>query len=132
MVDKSTRRWFDAQLARVVAQLPAEVKEKLEEVPLHVEDYPPDDVMRELGIEYRDDLCGYYHGVPIDQRHIDQPVVEPDFITLYREGILSAAADENGEVTDERLREEIRITILHELGHHHGIDEDELGELGYG
>lgn len=132
MVDKRTRRWFDAQLARVVARLPAEVKEKLEEVPLHVEDYPPEDVMRELGIEYRDDLCGYYHGVPIDRRHVDQPVVEPDFITLYREGIMAAAADENGEVTDERLREEIRITILHELGHHHGIDEDELGELGYG
>ena len=129
---KRDRKWFDEHLAWVVERLPAEVKEKIEEVPLVVEDYPADDVMEELGLEFRDELCGYYRGVPIDERQVDQAVTEPDFITLYREGIIAIASDDDGNVTDDRLREEIRITILHELGHHHGIDEDELDELGYG
>ena len=56
----------------------------------------------------------------------------PDVVTVYREGILSAARDRRGRVSNERLRREIRITILHELAHYHGLDEDELRELGYG
>jgi predicted Zn-dependent protease with MMP-like domain len=56
----------------------------------------------------------------------------PDVVTIYREGILSAAADDNGRIGKSRLREQIRITILHELGHHHGLTEGELRRLGYG
>ena len=47
-------------------------------------------------------------------------------------GILRAAAGRGGRVRNDRLREEIRITILHELSHHHGLNEDDLRELGYG
>jgi predicted Zn-dependent protease with MMP-like domain len=126
------RRDFDRHLAWVLECLPPEVHHKLEEVPLHVEDCPSAEVMEEMGVEFPDELCGYYSGVPLDERNVDQPPVAPDFITLYREGILAVAADDNGHVSDAQLRREIRITILHELGHHHGIDEDELDELGYG
>lgn len=56
----------------------------------------------------------------------------PDVITIYREGILRASADRRGRISNDRLREQIRITILHELGHHHGMTEDDLEELGYG
>ena len=58
--------------------------------------------------------------------------VLPDVVTVYREGIAAYAADARGHVRDDRLRREIRITILHELGHHHGLSEDNLRQLGYG
>ena len=55
-----------------------------------------------------------------------------DVVTIYREGILESARDACGRVRTKRLQREIRITILHELAHHHGLDEDELHGLGYG
>jgi predicted Zn-dependent protease with MMP-like domain len=126
-----TRRRFDEQLDRVLQRLPAQVHELIDRVPLHVEDYPSDEVMDETGAEYLDDLCGLYTGIPIGNKSVMHSGVMPDVVTIYREGILSAAADRRGRITSDRLREQIRITILHELGHHHGLTEDELRQLGY-
>jgi predicted Zn-dependent protease with MMP-like domain len=53
-------------------------------------------------------------------------------VTIYREGILAAAGGDWGRVRADRLQAEIRITILHELAHFHGLSEQELRELGYG
>ena len=111
--------------------MPPQIHELLQRVPLHVEDYPPEEVLRERGVEYIDDLCGLYTGIPLTQRSIEHSGVLPDVVTIYREGILSAAADRQGRIRNDRLREQIRITILHELGHHHGMTEDDLRELGY-
>ena len=107
------------------------VHELIEEVPLHVEDYPSPETMAELGVEYREELCGLYTGVPTVDREVEQPVTLPDVVTIYREGILELAKDDYGRIRTKRLRREIRTTILHELAHHHGLDEDELSELGY-
>ena len=131
-MDSRTRRRFDEHLELVLAEMPPLVHELIEKVPLHVEDYPSARVMDELGVEYRDDLCGLYTGVPLNHRSIEQSGTLPDVVTIYREGILSSAADRRGRVTDKRVRKQIRITILHELAHHHGLEEDELRELGYG
>jgi predicted Zn-dependent protease with MMP-like domain len=126
------RKRFDEQVDKVLAQMPAHVHELLERVPLHVEDHPSEEVMQDRGVEYLDDLCGLYTGIPLTQRSIEHSGTLPDVVTIYREGILTAAADNDGHIRKERLREEIRITILHELGHHHGLSEDDLRELGYG
>lgn len=115
-----------------MAELPALVHELIERVPLHVEDYPADDVMARTGVRRRDRLCGLFTGIPLTDRSIEHSGTLPDVVTVYREGILAAARDGLGRVRTERLREEIRITILHELAHFHGLDEDELAELGYG
>ena len=104
----------------------------LEKVPLHVEDHPSDEVMDERGVEYLDDLCGLYTGIPLNARSIMHSGTLPDVVTIYREGILTASADSAGRIRGDRLRGQIRITILHELGHHHGLTEDDLRELGYG
>jgi predicted Zn-dependent protease with MMP-like domain len=128
----STRDRFDRQLERVLAEMPPMVHELLERIPMHVEDYPADDVLEEKGIEYRDELCGLFTGRSIQQRSVEDPASLPDFITIYRLGIMAAARDEEGRISTERLQEEIRITILHELAHYHGFDEDQLEDLGYG
>jgi predicted Zn-dependent protease with MMP-like domain len=127
-----TRHYFDEQLEWVLQRLPPQVHTLLEEVPLHVEDYPSAQIMRQMGVEYRDELCGLFTGVPLDQRSVTHPFELPDAVTVYRAGILATAADRHGRVRTGRLRREIRITILHELAHYHGLSEEELNELGYG
>ena len=126
------RRYFDDQLEWVLERLPPLIHELIERVPLHVEDYPSDAVMDDLDVEYIDDLCGLYTGIPIGDKSVSHSGVMPDVVTIYREGILAASADRQGRVSDERLREQIRITILHELAHHHGLTEEDLQKLGYG
>ena len=128
----SDRDRFDAQVDKVLAALPRQIHELIERVPMHVEDYPSDEVLINRGFRYRDDLCGLYTGVPLTERSIMHSGTLPDVITIYREGILRASADRRGRISNGRLREQIRITILHELGHHHGMTEDDLREIGYG
>jgi predicted Zn-dependent protease with MMP-like domain len=130
-MNRDERKQFDSELDRVMADLPSVVHKLLDEVPLIVEDYPSDDVLDEMEIEYRDDLCGLYSGIPITDAESRPLRNMPDVILIYREGIISAATDDDGRVTPEELRRQIRITILHEVGHHFGLDEDDLAELGY-
>lgn len=127
-----TRRRFDEQLDRVLERMPPLIHELIEKVPLHVEDYPSDEVMDRLDVEYIDDLCGLYTGIPIGEKSVTHSGTLPDVVTIYREGILSAAADRQGRINIHRLREQIRITILHELAHYHGLSEEELKRMGYG
>jgi predicted Zn-dependent protease with MMP-like domain len=130
-VDPHTRRIFDMELEKVLAVMPPLVHQLLEKVPLYVEDYPSDQIMKEMELQYRDDLCGLYTGIPLNERSISQSGQLSDVVTIYREGIWSLAADDSGHVSRKQLRHDIRITILHELAHHHGLSEEELEELGY-
>jgi predicted Zn-dependent protease with MMP-like domain len=126
------RQRFDKQLDRVLAGLPPQIHNLLEEVPLHVEDYPADEVMDHFGLKYLDELCGLHSGITLTQRSIEHSGTLPDVVTIYREGILSASAGEDGRIHPKELRRQIRITVLHEIGHHYGMTEDDLKELGYG
>ncbi|MBN1396111.1 MAG: metallopeptidase family protein [Pirellulales bacterium] len=126
------RRRFDEQFEWVLERMPPLVHDLIERVPLHVEDYPSADVMARTGVRYIDQLCGLYTGIPIGSKSVWHSATLPDVVTIYREGILSAAADDVGRIATGRLREQIRITILHELAHHHGLGEHELRSLGYG
>jgi predicted Zn-dependent protease with MMP-like domain len=126
------RDYFDSHLEQVLAGLPQRVHDLLAEVPLHVEDYPPDDILDQLGVARREYLCGLYTGVPIGERSVLQSSRLPDVVTIYRQGILGTATGPHGRIHEGELRRQIRITVLHELGHHHGLDEDELRDLGYG
>lgn len=130
-MNRAWREFFDEQLELVLPELPARVRAILDEVPLVVEDYPSREVMRKMGVRHRADLCGLYTGIPLTQRRVEQSGVPSDVVNLYREGILDMSCDDEGEVDEAELRKQIRITILHEIGHHHGLDEDELRELGY-
>jgi predicted Zn-dependent protease with MMP-like domain len=132
LLNQATRDRFDALLDEVLAQLPDHIHELIEQVPLHVEDYPSQEVMVSTGVRRRDQLCGLFTGIPITEHSIMHSGNLPNVVTIYREGILAATRYHYGNVNDDDLFEEIRITVLHELAHHHGLDEDELHELGYG
>ena len=106
--------------------MPQRVHELLDEVTMYVEDHPPRRVMQQMGIRHRSQLCGLYTGIPLTRRFVELSGVLSDAIYIYREGILALATDGRGAIDENELQQQIRTTILHELGHHHGIDEEEL------
>lgn len=125
------RSYFDAQLETVLGDLPQRVHDLLDDVPMLVDDYPSSKIMQQLGIRRRHHLCGLYTGIPLTQRSVEHSGIPSDVIHVFREGVLALASDPFGRLDEAELRRQIRITILHELGHHHGLDEDELERLGY-
>ena len=128
---QESREYFDEQLEIVLGELPTRVHELLDVVPLVVEDHPSREVMRRLRVRRRDWLCGLYTGIPLTERSVQHSGVLSDVVTIYREGIVALALDRQGQIDEDELRKQIRVTVLHELGHHHGLSEKELQELGY-
>jgi predicted Zn-dependent protease with MMP-like domain len=131
-VNPAARKRFDKILEEVLAAMPPLVHELIEKISLDVEDYPSHQIMEEMDLEYRDELCGLYTGIPLGEKHLESPPHLSDAVTIYREGIVAETAEQYGRVTKEGLREQIRVTVLHELAHHFGMTEEEIEELGYG
>lgn len=131
-ISSELRQFFDEQVELVVAELPQQVKDFMEDVPLFVEDYPSAEVMRRMRIRHPSHLYGLYTGIPLIKRSIDHSGVMSDVIHIYRLGILGRARTRDGQFDDAELRKQIRRTILHEYGHHVGLTERDLRQLGYG
>lgn len=108
---------------RVVDTLPPHIQELLEGVAIVVQDEPDELQLADFDDREDTELFGLYHGVPMIDRASGYASI-PDRITLFA-GPLSRAFTSRAE-----LEEEIRITVLHELGHHLGFDEDGLDALG--
>ena len=130
-MDDYLRDCFDEHFEQVVLELPAKVRDLIDEVSVIIDDYPSREMMRRLGLRCRQSLCGLYTGVPITARSVYDSGQIPAVIHLFREGIISRSYDRTGTLTFEELRKQIRLTLLHEFGHHHGLEERELEELGY-
>ncbi|MFO0831307.1 MAG: metallopeptidase family protein [Phycisphaerales bacterium] len=126
------RDQFDEILEAVIASLPPGVAKLLDEVPVVVDDLPSPAVLRDLGMREDEgiELCGLHTGSAFTERSVEHPDL-PSEIQLYREGIVDQAGGWGGDSADERIREEIRITLLHEIGHQFGLDEEDLERLGY-
>jgi predicted Zn-dependent protease with MMP-like domain len=131
-MDPALRQLFDEQLEQVLPELPEQVRNFMNDVPLVVEDYPSPQIMRQLRVRHRSALCGLYTGIPLIKRSINHWGVPSDVIHIFRLGILCQAGARVGKVDEAELRKQIRFTILHEYGHHVGLTERDLRELGYG
>jgi predicted Zn-dependent protease with MMP-like domain len=132
-VTDEEREVFDGLVDEVIASLPARVVAIFDEAPLLVDDEPAPEVLREFGLdpsseEDRASLCGLHTGLAITERSVEMDGVLPSQIHIYRVGIVREAG---GWAHTDEIREQIRITILHEVGHEMGLDEDDLEELGY-
>ncbi|MHA3704489.1 metallopeptidase family protein [Jatrophihabitans sp. YIM 134969] len=103
------------------------VDRALESVPRQLLDLA-DNVVVEVADENADEpgLLGLYWGIALTERGTDYTFAMPDTIYVYRLPLLELAADE------AELEHEIRVTVVHELAHHFGIDDDRLHELGWG
>lgn len=129
-VTDEERERFDAILEGLIPQLPARVRQVMEVVPVIVEDEPGEE-LKSLSDRDKSTIMGLYVGEHLLNRIAYAPPLFGDKIYLYRRCILSVARRRNRVVDEARLREEMRKTLLHEVGHHHGLDEDDLEELGY-
>ena len=107
---------FEQHVRAALDSLPAHIAETLQNVAVVVEDEHPEDP----------DLFGLYEGVPLPERGTDYGGQLPDRISIYRLPLVDEFGADPGELEDE-----IRVTVLHELAHYFGIDEDRLEELGY-
>jgi predicted Zn-dependent protease with MMP-like domain len=103
--------------------LPREITDQLQNVEIVVDDEPAPE---QLEAHPSDDgeLFGLYEGTPLSQRGSSYTMVVPDRIVIFR-GPLERAFDDPSEIA-----EEVRVTVLHELAHHFGFDEDRIEELG--
>lgn len=130
---------FDRLLEAELDALPPQVRQWLDEVPVIVEDEPGDQLLDELGFteedqdadpDASDDLLGLHTGIPLTERSVEDRPDVPDHIMLFRRPIYDAAGG-IGRPDMRELRRQIHITLLHEIGHHFGLDEDDLARLGY-
>ena len=126
------RNEFDRVLERVLDELPAELTSLFDEIPLVIEDRPSKELMRKLGVRREEPLRGVHTGIPLTRRSVQHSGTLPTVITIYRLGICTATADNEGKIDPKELANEIRRTILHELGHYFGLGEQELRQAGYG
>lgn len=127
------RERFDALLEEVLEHLPDHIHNLLDEVPLIVDDLPSDKILKELGMKPDEalELCGLHTGIALTERSVSQDANLPDEIRIFREGIVDLAGGWDQDEADDLIYEEIWITVLHEIGHHFGLDEDDLADLGY-
>jgi len=117
---------FRKEVARVIDRLPRRFREQLHNIEFVVEDRPSNELLRAEGLDPRHDtLYGIYQGVPLPDRSSLDPPLLPDKITIFVEPLQEDFPD-----LDE-LREEIRLTVLHEIAHYFGMDEEDIEDLGY-
>jgi predicted Zn-dependent protease with MMP-like domain len=110
---------FEALVAKALDDLPEEFAELLENVAVVVEDEPTEEDLASVDLDPEDDLLGLYQGVPLAERDSFYGGL-PDRVVIYRGPILRLCSSRR-----EVIRE-VRDTVVHELGHHFGLDEDDM------
>ncbi len=111
--DELSYKEFESLVAKALTTIPKEFRDYLENVVVMIEDEPPDDMP---------DVMGLYEGVPLVERSIDDSLL-PDCITLYKGPIERTCR------TPAEIEAEIRLTVLHEVGHFFGLEESQLEQL---
>ena len=117
------RRRFEQLVRRAVSQLPPAFLERMENVDVVTEDWASREQLVGSGLDESELLLGLYEGIPLPDRY-DYNLVLPDKITLFQRAIESICG------TDEEVVAEIRATVVHEVAHHFGIDDESLHKLG--
>lgn len=114
---------FERLVVRVMRRLPLDIRGMLNNVEIVIEDEPT--IEQRESMNNDDELFGLYEGTPLTERGGGYSMALPDKITIFRRPIERASA------TPEEMAEEIRVTVIHELAHHFGIEEDRIAELGW-
>ena len=115
---------IEAIARRTLAALPDAFRRHLGEIVLIVEDFADDETLKALDIESPFDLTGVYHGRPIGEKSSMESGAVPDRIHLYRRAILDEWIEDG-----EDLATLVRHIVIHEVGHHFGLSDDDMHRL---
>jgi predicted Zn-dependent protease with MMP-like domain len=118
-----TRKQFEAVVERALRRLPRAFRDKLANIVVVVEDWADDETLEEMGIEPPDTLYGLYRGVDLTHRDSSYGNVLPDTVTIYQGPI-----EEDCE-TEAEMIEVIRDTVVHEIGHYFGLDDETMHRI---
>jgi predicted Zn-dependent protease with MMP-like domain len=121
-----THAEFESLVERALGSLPRQFKEKIRNVAVVVEDWADDETLDELGIEPPDTIYGLYRGTDITRRDSSYGNVLPDTIHIYQGPIEEDCVD-----VDE-MAELVRDTVIHEIGHYFGLDDDTMEGIEQG
>ena len=121
-----THTEFETLVERALRTLPGRFKEKIANVAIVVEDWADDETLRELGIEPPDTLYGLYRGIDLTRRDTSYGNVLPDTIHIYQGPVEEDCTDA------EEMAELVRDTVIHELGHYFGLDDDTMEGIEQG
>lgn len=124
VAQKARQHRIQALVSRVVRELPEDVQHLIQNVAIVVEEEPLPEHLDDTSVENGDELFGLYQGIPRTDRDSSYTLVTPDRIVIFAGPLARACASRR------EYEEQIRITVLHELGHHLGFDEDGLDQLG--
>jgi predicted Zn-dependent protease with MMP-like domain len=118
-----TREAFTVLVEEALREIPRRFRKAMRNVAIVVEDDPSQDILEEMEIDEGDTLYGLYQGTPLTQRGWGYGNNLPDRISIYKNPIEEACAD------DEEIRDCIAETVIHEFGHYFGMSEDEIEEI---
>ena len=123
---KLNQKDFDRAVRRAIDRIPDEIREHLENVVITVRKHPSREMLYEQGMTADDPPLGIYQGASLMERSVFAPPLYPDTIFIFQEPLEQMCE------TLEELEREIEITVVHEIAHFLGIEDDRLVELGYG
>ena len=109
---------------REYRRIPAFLREKVDPVVIQVVDFPSDEVCGEMALESPFDLLGLYQGVSLDQSGVHDIRDDVDMIFLYRRPLLDYWIE-----TDDSLEAVVRHVLIHEIGHHFGLSDEDMERI---
>ena len=115
---------IEAIAREAMVRLPEPFAGHLRHVVLQVDEYADDALLAEMGIDHPLDLSGVYEGIPIGQRSVETSGTLPDRIRLFRQAILAEWCEEG-----ERFDHLVRHILVHEVGHHFGLSDEDMHAL---
>lgn len=123
---KMSAEAFDRVVEQAIARIPQEIRRNLNNVLIVVQPSPGREFLTEMGFSPDEELFGLFSGIPLTERSPTDPPLYPDTIYIFQEPLEAFCLNR------EELIREIEITVVHEIAHFMGIDDDELEALGYG
>ena len=115
-----THEAFDKLVEKALASIPRRFRPYLDNTVVVAEDRPSRKVLKEMGLKARDALYGLYEGTPLTERSADK-ALPPDRIAIFRGALIEDFGGDPDEIVAQ-----VRLTVLHEIGHHFGLDEDAM------
>lgn len=117
---------FERTVQEALSELPRELQKALKTVQIVIQDSPRREELERTGVSEDGDLYGLFDGVALGDKTVTNEQPFPDRVILYRRALVADYPN------PEDLRREIRVTLIHELGHFFGFDEDDLKKRGLG